>query len=70
MYQSFPAYEQFGEAFPSNDSGIVSPFPDYGCGSARDFHPTSVEIQLIIQNRNRFDNPKFSTKTLSFPPDS
>lgn len=44
VYQSFPAYGPFGEAFPSEDSGLISPLPDYGCGSARDFHPTSIEI--------------------------
>ena len=43
-YQSFPAYELFGEAFPSEDSGNVSLLLDHGCGSARDFHPTSIEV--------------------------
>ena len=43
-YQSFPAYELFGEAFPSEDSGNISLLLDHGCGSARDFHPTSIEV--------------------------
>ena len=44
-YQSFPAYELFGEAFPSEDSGNISLLLDHGCGSARDFHPTSIEVR-------------------------